>query len=124
MLYFHAVRGADAGAKINNPRNAGRTRQNIPKPHRVRAVRGAVDISRMHRQNFNCNDEKHFIQLEKLHAELTGSLLAASSSAFITTGNKKETKFYIPDWNIGGQMKTSIAKADLWLWVNPNRMVP
>jgi len=45
MLYFHAVRGADAGTKINNPRGAVRTRQNIPKPHRVRAVRGAVDIS-------------------------------------------------------------------------------
>jgi len=45
MLYFHAVRGADAGAKINNPRGAVRTRKNIPKPHRVRAVRGAVDIS-------------------------------------------------------------------------------
>ena len=49
MLYFHTVRGADAGAKINNPRGAVRTRQNIPKPHRVRAVRGAVDIS-----NPNC----------------------------------------------------------------------
>jgi len=45
MLYIHAVRGADAGAKINNPRGEVRTRQNIPKPHRVRAVRGAVDIS-------------------------------------------------------------------------------
>jgi len=45
MLYFHAVRGADAGKKINNPRGVVRTRQNIPKPHRVRAVRGAVDIS-------------------------------------------------------------------------------
>jgi len=45
MLYFHAVRGADAGAKFNNPRGAVRTQQNIPKPHRVRAVRGAVDIS-------------------------------------------------------------------------------
>jgi len=40
MLYFHAVRGADVGAKTNNPRGAVRTRQNIPKPHRVRAVRG------------------------------------------------------------------------------------
>ena len=39
MLYFHAVRGADAGAKFNNPRGAVRTQQNIPKPHRVRAVR-------------------------------------------------------------------------------------
>jgi len=38
MLYFHAVRGADTGAKINNLRGAVRTRQNIPKPHRVRAV--------------------------------------------------------------------------------------
>jgi len=45
MLYFHTVRGADAGAEINNPRGAVRTRQNIPKPHRVRAVRGAVNIS-------------------------------------------------------------------------------
>jgi len=45
MLYIHAVRSAVAGAKINNPRGAVRTRQNIPKPHRVRAVRGAVDIS-------------------------------------------------------------------------------
>jgi len=49
MLYFHAVRGADAGTKINNPRGAVRTRQNIPKPHRVRAVRGAVDISNTHK---------------------------------------------------------------------------
>ena len=45
MLYFHAVRGADAGAKINNPSGAVRTRQNIQKPHRVRAVRPTVDIS-------------------------------------------------------------------------------
>ena len=45
MLYFHAVRVGDAGTKINNPRGAVRTRQNIPKPHRVRAVRGAVDMS-------------------------------------------------------------------------------
>ena len=48
MLYFHALRGADAGAKINNPRGAVRTRQNIPKPHRVHAVRGAVDICTVH----------------------------------------------------------------------------
>ena len=48
MLYFHAVRGADAGTKINNPRGAVRTRQNIPKLHRVRAVRGAVDISSLY----------------------------------------------------------------------------
>jgi len=31
--------------RINNPRGAVRTGQNIPKPHRVRTVRGAVDIS-------------------------------------------------------------------------------
>jgi len=48
MLYFHTVRGADAGAKINNPRGAVRPWQNIPKPHRVRAVRGAVDISSLY----------------------------------------------------------------------------
>ena len=55
MLYFHAVRGADPGTKINNPRGA--VRQNIPKPHRVCAVRGAVDISSVDTQR----REKNFV---------------------------------------------------------------
>ena len=45
MLYFHTVHGADAGTKINSPRGAVRRLHNIPKPHRVRAMRDAVDIS-------------------------------------------------------------------------------
>jgi len=42
----------------------------------------------IHRHIFNCTDEKHLDEIENLYAELTSALLAATSSAFKTTGKK------------------------------------
>jgi len=72
----------------------------------------------IHCQNFNCSDEKLLEDIEKLHAELTSSLLAASSSVFQTAGKKKAGKFNIPGWNSVVKSKRQIAKAAFWLWVN------
>jgi len=50
-------------------------------------------------------------QIENLYAELTSSLLAATYSAFKTTGKKKAGKFNIPGWNSVVKSKHEIAKA-------------
>jgi len=75
----------------------------------------------IHCRNFNCTDEKHLEEIEKVYAELTSSLLAASASGFKTTGKKKASKFNIPVWNSVVKSKHQIAKAAFWLWVNFDR---
>jgi len=75
----------------------------------------------IHCPNFNCTDEKHLEQIENLYAELTSSLLAATSSAFETAGKKKAGKFNIPGWNSVDKSKHQIAKTAFCLWVNCNR---
>jgi len=47
-----------------------------------------------------------------LYAELTSSLLAATSSALKTTGEKKAGIFNIPGWNSVLKLKHQIARAD------------
>jgi len=49
----------------------------------------------VHGQNFNCTGEKHLEEIEKLYAELTSSLLAATSSTPKTTGRKKANRIFI-----------------------------
>jgi len=53
-----------------------------------------------------------------LYAELTSSLLAATSFSIKTTGGKKAGKFNIPGWNLLVKPKYQIANAAFWLWVN------
>jgi len=76
-----------------------------------------------HCQNFYCADEKHLEEVENLYAELTGSLLAATSSAFKTAGKKNVGKFNIPGWSsvVNVKPKHQIAMAAVWLWANCNR---
>ena len=74
-----------------------------------------------HCQNFNCTDEKHLEEIEKLYTELTSALLAATFSAFKTTGKKNAGKFNVPGWSSVVKSKHQIAKAALWLWVTCNR---
>jgi len=74
----------------------------------------------IHCQNFNCTDEKHLEEIQHLYAELTSSLLAATS-AFKTTGKKKAGKFNIPSCKSAVKSKHQIAKTAIWLWVNCNR---
>jgi len=62
-------------------------------------------------KTFNCPDEKHLEEIENLYAELTSSLLAASSSAFKTEGKKNTGKFNIPGCNSVVKSKHQIAKA-------------
>ena len=70
-----------------------------------------LPIEAMHCQNFNCTDEKHLEEIEKFYAELTSSLLAATSSAFKTTGKRNAGKFNNPDWKSVVKSKHQIAKA-------------
>jgi len=55
-----------------------------------------LPIKAIHCQICDCTDEKYLEEIENLYAELTCSLLAATSSPFKTTGKKKAGKFNNP----------------------------
>jgi len=75
----------------------------------------------MHWQNFNCTDEKYLEEIKNLYAKLTSALLAATFSAFKTTGKNNGGKFNISGWTSVVKSKHQIAKAAFWLWLNCNR---